>query len=74
MINGKIAISEFLQESCLIINEEGVEAAAATAAMAARSIYIPPKIKFDKPFIALVTDNTAKNIMFAAIVHDPTAS
>ncbi len=72
MISSKVFISELLQESCFMINEEGAEAAAGTAAMISRSM--PPEVKFDKPFVTMLTDNTVTNIMFAAVVRNPTIS
>ncbi len=66
---------EFVVHKAFVdVNEEGTEAAAATAVgMAAGSI--PPKpitLKIDRPFVFLIRDNMTGSILFMGRITDPT--
>ena len=59
---------EIMQKASLNIDENGVEAAAATAAQMARMV--PQKVAFDRPFLALLLNGQDEPI-FAAVVNNP---
>ena len=71
-------ISEVIHKAFVDVNEEGTEAAAATAVMmpemAMQARTPPPPIVFraDHPFIFLIRDNRSGGILFMGRVIDPT--
>lgn len=67
-------IGAVLHKAFVDVNEEGTEAAAATAVvMKARAIPSAPKIfRADHPFIFLIQENTTGSILFMGRVSDPT--
>ena len=69
-------ISAAVHKAFVDVNEEGTEAAAATA-IGMRSMataYEPPPIVFraDHPFVFLIRDNSSGGILFMGRVTDPT--
>ncbi|XP_072179986.1 leukocyte elastase inhibitor-like isoform X1 [Diadema setosum] len=66
-------ISEVIHKSFIEVNEEGSEAAAATAVhMMARSIAPRPyELKFDHPFMFLIRDRRSKAVLFMGRIVDP---
>jgi serpin B len=72
------AISAVIHKAYIDVNEEGTEAAAATAvtmrAMAIRAPNPapPPVFRADHPFVFLIRDNRSKSILFMGRVADPT--
>jgi serpin B len=70
-------ISEVIHQAFVEVNEEGTEAAAATAViMTASAVMDPPKIPVfnaDHPFIYLIQEKASGNILFMGRVSDPTA-
>jgi serpin B len=71
-------ISDAFHKAFVEVNEEGTEAAAATAVVMTQSCYIPmepvPVFRADHPFIFLIQDDETGNILFMGRVVDPTAS
>jgi serpin B len=70
------AISEVIQKAYIDVNEEGTEAAAATAvgfrALAMRGpVEQPPVFRADHPFIFLIRDNRSSSILFMGRMADP---
>jgi serpin B len=55
------------------VNEEGTEAAAATATAMARSIGGPftPTFRADRPFVFLIRDGKTGTVLFVGRVTDP---
>jgi len=57
------------------VNEEGTEAAAATAvtmrAMAMRAPNLAPVFRADHPFVFLIRDNRSNSILFMGRMEDP---
>jgi serpin B len=77
-INGRkndLYISKVIHKAFVDVNEEGTEAAAATAVVmstkAAPIIEKPVIFKADHPFIFLVRDKEASSILFMGRVMDP---
>lgn len=72
----KLNIDEVIHQAFVDVNEEGTEAAAATAAMMGfGGIPIPKPIKIfkaDHPFIFIIQDRNTGNILFMGRVSDPT--
>jgi serine protease inhibitor len=71
------AISAVIHKAFVDVNEEGTEAAAATAvtmrALAMRAPVAPPPVfRADHPFIFLIRDNGSRSILFMGRTTDPT--
>ncbi len=67
-------IDEIVHQAFIEVNEEGTEAAAATAVMmlAGKGMSMPPKIfKADHAFIFIIQDKEMGNILFMGRVSDP---
>jgi serine protease inhibitor len=70
------SISEVIHKAFVDVNEEGTEAAAATAVtMRALAIRVPaqppPVFRADHPFVFLIRDNRSESILFMGRVADP---
>ena len=72
-----LSISEVIHQAYVEVNEEGTEAAAATAViMKLSAVMDPPKIPVfnaDHPFIFMIQEKASGNILFMGRVSDPTA-
>lgn len=70
----RIVISKILHKAFVEVNEEGTEAAAATAVIMVRGGIGPtiPSFNADHPFIFLIRDKTTGSILFIGKVMDPT--
>jgi len=71
-------ISDVLHKAFIETNEEGTEAAAATAVImmgttAFGQAQPPPVFRVDHPFLFLIRDNVSGAILFMGRVNDPTA-
>jgi serine protease inhibitor len=71
-----LAISDVIHKAYIEVNEEGTEAAAATAvgfrALAMRGpVEQPPVFRADHPFIFLIRDNRSSSILFMGRMADP---
>jgi serpin B len=70
------AISEVVHKAYIDVNEEGTEAAAATAVtMRALAIRVPqtppPVFRADHPFVFMIRENRSASILFVGRVADP---
>ena len=73
-VDSKPWIDEIYHKAFVAVDEEGTEAAAATAVvMRVTSMPDPVKISADRPFIFLIRDNITGAILFMGRVVDPTA-
>jgi serpin B len=65
-------ISAVLHKAFVDVNEEGTEAAAATAVIMARSAPVPiPTFRADHPFIFLIRENNTGSILFIGRMVNP---
>ncbi len=65
-------ISKVIHKTFLEVNEEGAEAAAATAVIMARSIPPPPfRMVVDRPFFCAIQDNLTGAILFMGTIYEP---
>ncbi|ROT64357.1 putative serine proteinase inhibitor [Penaeus vannamei] len=67
LVNGAI------HKALIEVDEEGAEAAAATAFVLNRSRSMPPKTTFtcNRPFVFFIQDNEANNILFIGVYRGP---
>ncbi len=71
---GKLWISQIKHKAFVEVNEEGTEAAAATAVeMATKSISMDPVFKADHPFIFIIRENATGSILFMGRMADPSS-
>ena len=70
----RLAISAVLHKAFVEVNEEGTEAAAATAVVTFKGPpQAPPVFCADHPFLFLIRENNSGSILFLGRVVDPTA-
>jgi serpin B len=72
---GDLQISDVFHQAFIEVNEEGTEAAAATAvvmrARSARPRAEPPRFIADHPFLFLLVDRRSGAVLFLGRVSDP---
>lgn len=73
-MNGRrdLSIGAVLHKAFVEVNEEGTEAAAATAVVMRKAIARVHTFRVDHPFIFLIRDNSTGSILFIGRVIDPT--
>ena len=62
-------IDHVIQKTFLKVDEEGTEAAAATAVAVVESL--PPNIAFDRPFLFAIRERLSGTILFLGVIGDP---
>ena len=69
-----LSLSQVVQECIIEVNEEGTEAAAATAAQASSRMTEPPtrRIKIDRPFIFGLMEMSTGLLEYSGRIVDPT--
>jgi serpin B len=73
--NRELFISAVLHKAFVTVNEEGTEAAAATAVLMPRGRPGPiPVFRADHPFLFLVRENRTGSILFLGRIVDPAFS
>jgi serpin B len=68
---GDLFISAVVHKAFVDVNEEGTEAAAATAAVI-EATSARPELLADRPFVFLIRDNRSGSVLFLGRVVDPT--
>jgi serpin B len=70
-----LVITDVLHKAFVAVDEEGTEAAAATAVITGETSVPPPPVEFraDKPFIFMIRDNETGSLLFVGRIVDPTA-
>lgn len=69
----QLYISAVVHKAFVLVDEEGSEAAAATAVvMTDAAARIPPKVRADHPFVWIIRDTKTGAILFVGRVTDPT--
>jgi serpin B len=72
-IDRPLFISAVLHKAFVRVDEEGSEAAAATAVvMSDAAVHVPPVVRADHPFLWLIRDTRSGAILFIGRVSDPT--
>jgi serpin B len=66
----ELFISDVIHEAFVELNEEGTEAAAATAVVMSRSA--PTVFRANHPFLFLIRDNRTGSILFLGRIENPT--
>ena len=67
-------VSAVVQKAFVEVNEEGAEAAAATAGMMMmRAMPMNPIFNCDRPFMFFIRDNLTNMMLFSGHVTDPSA-
>ncbi|NXA11259.1 A1AT2 antiproteinase, partial [Sapayoa aenigma] len=67
-----LQISQAIHKALLEIDESGTEAAGATAVISTRVFYPSVTIKFNRPFIILISDKRTGTTLFMGKIVDPT--
>ena len=68
----RLNISEVVHKAFVEINEEGTEAAAATAVGIRATAFRPPEsFRADRPFVYLIRDHETGVILFMGRILDP---
>jgi serine protease inhibitor len=71
---GSLWISQIIHKAFVEVNEEGTEAAAATAVeMQTKSIHYDPEFRADHPFVFVIRDNQSGAILFMGRLINPAA-
>jgi serpin B len=72
---GPLVISDVIHKTFVEVNEEGTEAAAATAVDMVRGM--PPRrftMIVDRPFFMAICDDRSGAVLFAGVIADPTSN
>jgi serpin B len=72
----ELFVTDVLHKAFVTVDEEGTEAAAATAAVLAgfsAPLDPPLTLRFDRPFLFLIQDDATGAPIFAGVVENPTA-
>ena len=70
-INPKLYIDKIIQKTYIEVNEEGTEAAAATAAFGMTTSMPPVELKANRPFMFAIRETTTGLVLFLGTVTNP---
>jgi serpin B len=70
---GRVYIQRVVHKAVLNVNENGIEAAAATAGIVGLTsgAYAPVTIRVDRPFLMVLSDKSSGAALFMALIRDP---
>ncbi len=71
MGGGPLVINKVIHKSFVEVNEEGTEAAAATAVVMSRGMARAAQMVVDRPFLCAIRDNETGLVLFMGFVADP---
>lgn len=71
MLEGGAWVEEAIHKANIEVDEEGTEAAAATAVMMELSAPSHPQMIVDSPFMFIIFDEETESIMFQGVIEDP---
>lgn len=73
--NERLYISEVVHKAMMAIDEQGAEAAAATAVVVGPPSAVPTPVEMtvSKPFVVAIVDEPTKALVFLGHIHDPSA-
>jgi len=74
MSAGPLVISKVIHKTFIEVNEEGTEAAAATAVLMLRGVVRRFSMIVDRPFFCAIRDNETGTLLFIGFVPDPMQS
>lgn len=69
---GQVCITRVKHKTFIEVNEEGTEAAAATA-VEVGVVSVPPSVRVDRPFLFVIRERLSGTILFIGKVMDPTS-
>ena len=72
MARGELWIGNVIHQAFIEVNEEGTEAAGATAVIVSRLVQTTPIFRADHPYIFIIQQKDTGNILFLGRVSDPT--
>ncbi|XP_029688169.1 alpha-1-antitrypsin homolog [Takifugu rubripes] len=68
----QLAVSDVVHQATLDVDEAGATAAAATGiTITLHSYYYVPVLKFNRPFMVIITDHSSDNILFMGKITNP---
>ncbi|XP_067461656.1 hibernation-specific plasma protein HP-55-like [Thunnus thynnus] len=67
----ELLVSEVVQKAALDVDEAGATVAAATGTVTLEAFIIYPVLKFNRPFMVLITEHTTENILFMGKIINP---
>ncbi|NXD82809.1 IPSP inhibitor, partial [Halcyon senegalensis] len=67
-----LQVSQAIHKALVEVDESGTEAAGATAVMVNRVLHSSLTIKFNRPFIILISDKATRTTLFMGKIVDPT--
>ncbi|RMB98782.1 hypothetical protein DUI87_25001 [Hirundo rustica rustica] len=70
--NRNLQVSQAIHKALLEVDEAGTEAAGATAIVANRGYFESHTIKFNRPFLILISDKLTSTTLFMGKIVDPT--
>jgi serine protease inhibitor len=71
-LGGRTCISQVVQKTFVDVNEEGTEAAAATAVEIIRTS-LPPTLRVDRPFLFAIRERLSGTLLFVGKIVRPVA-
>jgi serpin B len=71
MSSSAASISQVIHKAYIDVNEEGTEAAAATAVLMDEAAILSPSFRVDRPFVFFIQDKATGSILFMGRIENP---